>query len=297
MVLFLLVPTARASEVDVTEIETVAGEEDALAGAIEFNGRLYRRFDEYKTWSEAKAFCESLGGHLVTITDPQEQLFVEGLIGSNARNVYFIGGTDRGTEGEWTWVTGEPWEYTNWKSGEPDNWHGESHCLAIHSLAVMDNSWVSGAANKWGDFTDIGYITGDLSGYWQNEDHFGFICEWEPLCRSDAGTFAAHEWSIDGTVISPSDCGFEGTAKFPCLRCGETKTAKLPALEHRYGEITVLSGSPLIPPIVKERTCTHCGDVTTITDWSYVWVPILAIVALVGVVIGVLNYIKAFKRY
>ena len=32
------------------------------------------------------------------------------------------------------------------------------------------------------------------------------------------------------------------------------------------------------------------------TDWSYVWVTIVAGVALIGILIGIINYIRAFKK-
>ncbi|MGN0486576.1 MAG: hypothetical protein ACI4GB_05015 [Acutalibacteraceae bacterium] len=37
-----------------------------------FNGHTYQRFDESMTWKEAKAYCESLGGYLATITSSAE---------------------------------------------------------------------------------------------------------------------------------------------------------------------------------------------------------------------------------
>ncbi len=33
----------------------------------------------------------------------------------------WLGGTDAGSQGNWHWVTGEPWSYTNWAPGQPDN--------------------------------------------------------------------------------------------------------------------------------------------------------------------------------
>ena len=67
-------------------------------------------------------------------------------------------------------------------------------------------------------------------------------------------------------------------------------------LSHKYGEIEIISGSKLIPPITKERTCELCGNIEHIKDWSYVWVTVVAGVAAIGVVIGLISYIRAFKR-
>lgn len=83
------------------------------------------------TWDEASAMAESsthLGvqGHLATITSAEENEFVADLcdaIGLNSG--YWLGGyqpeNSLEPEGDWRWVTGEPWGYTNWKAGEPND--------------------------------------------------------------------------------------------------------------------------------------------------------------------------------
>ena len=67
-------------------------------------------------------------------------------------------------------------------------------------------------------------------------------------------------------------------------------------LEHKYGEWIVVGGSKIIPPIVKEKTCELCGNTERFNDWSYIWVTILAGIAVVGILIGVINYIKGMKK-
>ena len=44
------------------------------------NNHTYHMFDESMTWDEAKAYCEELEGHLVTITSEEEQKLVEALL-------------------------------------------------------------------------------------------------------------------------------------------------------------------------------------------------------------------------
>uniref|UniRef100_UPI004056D077 lectin-like protein n=1 Tax=Candidatus Electronema sp. TaxID=2698783 RepID=UPI004056D077 len=34
----------------------------------------------------------------------------------------WIRGTDEESEWNWKWVTGEPWSYSNWAYGEPNNY-------------------------------------------------------------------------------------------------------------------------------------------------------------------------------
>jgi len=92
---------------------------------IEYQGHLYQHFDSHQYWEEAQASCETLNAHLVTIGSAGENEFVfDNFVAIG--NSGWLGGTDRDSEGDWKWVTGEPWSYTNWcpwctgDSGDPD---------------------------------------------------------------------------------------------------------------------------------------------------------------------------------
>ena len=82
------------------------------------------------SWTDAKAAAENsvyngIYGHLVTITSEHENDFV-GLLGPY--DAYpWIGLSDADTEGEYKWVTGEPFTYSNWYSGQPDNYNNEDY--------------------------------------------------------------------------------------------------------------------------------------------------------------------------
>lgn len=91
-------------------------------------------------------------------------------------------------------------------------------------------------------------------------------------------------------------CNENGTEERKCSLCGDTETRIVTQLTHEYGDWKVVSGSKLIPPIVKEKTCIHCGDIQTTQDWSYIWITILVVFALIGVLIGIINYARAFKN-
>lgn len=91
------------------------------------NGHTYMLYDDVLTWTQAKAKCEELGGHLVTITSAHEQSVINGIIGKGNRESYWIGASDAVTEGTFRWVTGEPFSYTNWSTGEPNNDENEDY--------------------------------------------------------------------------------------------------------------------------------------------------------------------------
>ncbi|MCH8310695.1 MAG: PD40 domain-containing protein, partial [Chloroflexi bacterium] len=89
--------------------------------AVFFEDHYYLVFDFQVSWEKAVAISESENGHLVTINNARENLFVSNLARERGLGVYWIGLTDEGTEGTFRWITGEPLIYQNWASGEPNN--------------------------------------------------------------------------------------------------------------------------------------------------------------------------------
>ncbi len=92
----------------------------------------YLLFDDAMTWSEAKIKAEELGGNLVTITSQDEQSLIEEMMQSGQRDAYFIGGTDEGHEGTFTWITGEVFGLAKWAGGEPNNAAGSENYLEVY---------------------------------------------------------------------------------------------------------------------------------------------------------------------
>lgn len=95
------------------------------------DGHIYELYDDILTWEEAKEKCEELGGHLVTITSPEEQAVIQQLLSGSSRGSYFIGGRKEGENS--VWITGEPFDYTNWCEGEPNNSYGREDVYEIFS--------------------------------------------------------------------------------------------------------------------------------------------------------------------
>jgi len=134
--------------------------ETAKENAVVFNGSAYQVFDIGMTWHEAKAYCESLGGHLVTITSQEEQEHIRQLISSESKEAYWLGAkrSDNNWD-EWEWISEEMFAYTNWADWEPNG-----------SGAYMQMFAESG---RWDDtLADVNYEGGQK--YW----NMGFICEW-----------------------------------------------------------------------------------------------------------------------
>lgn len=123
------------------------------SNTAEYNGHRYELYvlgGEYE-WKHAQNFCDEKGGHLATITSTEENSIIHQLIQSSENN-FLIGGTDKDSEGEWKWITGEPFNYTNWNETQPDNYEDEDYLMMYNSNG------------KWNDC---------------HETLKGFICEYE----------------------------------------------------------------------------------------------------------------------
>ncbi len=124
--------------------------------AVSFRGNRYKLYTVKMNWEDAKHFCEELGGHLVTINSKEEQDFIVAQ-GENWWNHIWIGATDY-YSGEYEWVTGEPFDYSNWMQNEPSRGYEGTEHFAIMRAPEWDDRRLSGDAGG--------------TGYY-------FVCEWE----------------------------------------------------------------------------------------------------------------------
>ncbi len=133
------------------------------------NGHKYELYDVSLSWKEAKKYCESKNGHLVTITSQEEQNIVQSLLVSGTKKYYWIGATDEIEEGQWQWVTGEIFAYTNWCQDplQPDNHSGIGGVEEDYGELLQIDG-------KWMDLQE----TGDPEGESQSA-YAGFIFEYE----------------------------------------------------------------------------------------------------------------------
>lgn len=122
---------------------------------------VYYFYDENITWDEANKYCELRGGHLATITSKEEnELLFDAMMSNGIKSAYF-GLTDKDNENNWKWSNGEPVEYTNWHSGEP-NGENSNEDYAMFYWKYTDGTWNDG------DFS-----TGT------NQGGHVFICEYD----------------------------------------------------------------------------------------------------------------------
>ncbi len=111
----------------------------------------YEAVEGIMTWEEARIaasqrFFGGVRGHLATVTSAEETAFLFQAFGP--RDSYALGGVQPPgspePDGGWTWITGEPWVYTNWNAGEPNN-------AVIHGQTEDRLAWFTGSAPHWND--------------------------------------------------------------------------------------------------------------------------------------------------
>ena len=142
------------------------------------------------SWTDAEEAAVASGGYLACITSAAENNFVYNLIASDNQfwsidNTWgnmvgpWLGGykynESAAPSDGWAWVNGAPWVYTNWASGEPNNFNGQEFYLAYFS----DNTT---PASTWNDCPIAGYPN------W-NAISTGYIVEFNSLTQ--ASTWAA----------------------------------------------------------------------------------------------------------
>lgn len=106
-------------------------------------------------WFNAQAYARSYGGNLVTINDVTENAWVIGQFGSSA---FWIGlYRDPGpTPVGWKWISGTPYDYSNWVTPQPNNSDGNAYFVR------MEPSWNDVAENQDGTYGLVEVVPGSF---------------------------------------------------------------------------------------------------------------------------------------
>ncbi len=108
------------------------------------------------TWDQAYIHVQSQSfmgqqGYLTTITSVTENNFIQANF--SAYHGYWIGAyqTNKLAEpgGNWAWVTGEAWSYSNWASGEPNDANGDEDHAHFYSAGTWNDMHNGSASNGY----------------------------------------------------------------------------------------------------------------------------------------------------
>jgi hypothetical protein len=117
------------------------------SGYSEYGHSCYKRFTSASSWLDARDICADEGGWLVSISDERENEFVESI--SDSESTVWIGLGDRNVEGKLKWDHGEAITYTNWRSGQPDDFEKSEDCVELRG---NDGTWNDATCTDTKDF-------------------------------------------------------------------------------------------------------------------------------------------------
>nr|XP_015210001.1 PREDICTED: macrophage mannose receptor 1 [Lepisosteus oculatus] len=108
--------------VNTTVAPTVIPKGGCLPDWLYFEGKCYKMIGsnpaERKTWQDARNYCISVGGNLVSITNEKQQVFLTTKLQEMTADVW-IGLNDINAEMRFLWTDGKGVYYTNWAKGNP----------------------------------------------------------------------------------------------------------------------------------------------------------------------------------
>ncbi len=207
------------------------------ARTITWEGHTYARYDLALSWSMAKTFCETAGGHLATETSKREKAIIAQLLNDAPGETYWLGATDSDWTGSWQWVTQEPLSFTDWAKGQPDNSTG-TYAEGEHFLEI------SKQGDGWNDAHGEGI-----------DSEKGFILETEPVDSETAGakvTYLAdlYPYKIAEAQVWDAVTDSSGADHFGSLGFNATKSGMaIYRLSGKYAWLdAVLGASALADP-------------------------------------------------
>lgn len=135
----------------------------------DLDGHCYEVVPGSHTWSEAAALASQRvyagkTGHLITVNSAAERDWINshmGQINPNGLRGWIGGYQDTGAQdyqepgGGWRWVTGEPWSFTDWQPGEPNEVETGENFLQIYPL---------GGVFRWNDLRENALVV--INSYW-----------------------------------------------------------------------------------------------------------------------------------
>jgi hypothetical protein len=151
----------RAELLSIVEWDMVEMSPDTVINLIQWqeteggNGHWYAVVPRLMSWPEADSVARTIPrrdmqGYLATVTSAAENDFIRnrvisGVVQPSYHDELWLGGTE--IDGMWSWITREPFVYTNWAGGRLDNF-GIETALAMWGTNTTDVRRVPGTWNN-----------------------------------------------------------------------------------------------------------------------------------------------------
>ena len=192
-----------------------------------YDGHTYSVFDVPLSWTEAKFFCEMLGGHLATYGTKAEFDAVSQIM-SNGKTAWYHLGAKK-TNNVWSWVDGTSF------SKEVFPWKEDYTALNYDYLM---------------EYRSLKQLTGLRNVYTplvEQKSNIGFVVEIDKIVNHPE---LEHHYVA---TVTPPTCTEPGYTTYVCSGCGDTYVAdNVAALGHKPGAMVIENE--------KEPTCTASGS-------------------------------------
>jgi hypothetical protein len=168
------------------------------------NGHYYAKMEQALKWGQAKMAAAAMGGYLATVTSAAENKWLTDTFGGSDGSeltLCWIGGFQAGeseADEGWQWVTGEPWSYSSWGEGEPNDL---SNYDEVGENVLSFDHITSDEGKNWNDLCDLETGWSYLVEY--NSDPDGPTCLKENGFKIKAGNFEV-------SSITPANGGDTG---------------------------------------------------------------------------------------
>ncbi len=133
-------------------------------GTASYGGHWYQLLPDRMTWHRARQYCQDIGGDLVCLETPAEAqwvyAFAAAQFGMQPPFSFWLGASEEGHDGVYTWANGAALQFSHWGPGEPD-FRGDARAILVSltNPALVQFEWT----------------TSQLSG---RSEHW-FVCEWD----------------------------------------------------------------------------------------------------------------------
>ncbi|XP_028852888.1 mannose-binding protein C-like [Denticeps clupeoides] len=118
-----------------TQLEQAA----AFRTFIKVGKKYYASNNQVKTFDLGLKLCRDSGVKLVLPKNPEENQALANMVESMAHPAALISATDKSTEGTFVDSDRKPLTFTNWKSGEPNNYKGTEDCTVMDPTGLWND--------------------------------------------------------------------------------------------------------------------------------------------------------------
>ena len=225
------------------------------------NGHWYRAVVHAPAvgWESTRQFAAAKGGHLATISSLAENQFVFDLSVAagcwNANAGPYLGGY-KNAEGQFEWITGEPFGFTNWLTNEPNSGAWEP------ALALIGPPATGAPGPYWNDYESVPF-----SGW----THNGSVIEFDADCNNDG--IVDYGQCRDGSLPD-----YNGNNIPDCCEQGTTCVLGSYPIQWRVenggnGHWYTTTSHPLVFQLQRQACAARGGHLATLTsesEWAWV---------------------------